>query len=209
MDRLEEALSWLEKARDQNPKARGFLGFLAATYAQLGRVEEAGAEMSKFTKGWPASFKNLHFIMQPYTFKDLIVADRLAEGFFKAGISGRPSDYYRIQEKHRLTGEVISSLVLGKNVFGINPSTGVKSTITCDREGNATFQLGTSSFQGRRSVEGDMLCDRIRILSKGIEVKQCCPVFLNPDGTRDEGNEYISCTDFGFMIWSPEKQMCR
>jgi hypothetical protein len=46
-------------------------------------------------------------------FKDMEVADRLADGLLKAGMKGQPSGYYKIYEENRMTGKELRELALG------------------------------------------------------------------------------------------------
>ena len=54
--------------------------------------------------------------MSFFLVKDRQVADRYADGLVKAGWPGQPSEYYKIYEENRLTGDEIRNLVSGQEI---------------------------------------------------------------------------------------------
>ena len=53
---------------------------------------------------------SLASIMSNYAFKDPAVANRFAEGIIKAGMPGRPSDYFPAYKENQLTEKEIKKL---------------------------------------------------------------------------------------------------
>jgi hypothetical protein len=131
-----------------------------------------------------------------YPFKDPVVGERFADGLLKAGSRGERSGYYKISGEDRLTGEEIKALVFGRKV---SSSEGIIDR-TKDRE--ATISRGFFDSEHAASwVEGDMLCNQWQTLGRGI--KNCAPVFRNPEGTPDGLDEYLWITDLKFITFSP------
>jgi TolB-like protein/class 3 adenylate cyclase/Flp pilus assembly protein TadD len=115
---LQKAATMTERAIDHNPTIAGRYESLSAIYALLGRIQDAQVAHDESLKAWdfgrfPA---NLTTIMSSFLVKDRQVADRYADGLIKAGWLGTPSEYYKIYEENRLTGEEIRNLVLGQEI---------------------------------------------------------------------------------------------
>ena len=101
-----------------NPKATAVAGILAAAYGHLGRRSEARAALETFHKGW-ANKPNLPDIKYFHPFKIHEFTDRVAASFLKAGVPGKPGDYYKTSGKLKLTGNEIGSLFFGRKATGI------------------------------------------------------------------------------------------
>ncbi|MHC4459142.1 MAG: hypothetical protein ACYS0I_19040 [Planctomycetota bacterium] len=171
--------------------------FLPIIYAQVGRVEEARAMLDDRTKGWPASMKNVRWLMSTMGFKDLQVAERFAEGLIKAGLPGEPSGFYKISKENRLTGKEIRKLFFGRKVGGSNMITGKKWRVERSKEGKATIRDGDDSDTGKSWIEEDMLCDQ---WDEGL--KDCWVVYRNPEGTPDNNDEYLGAPGYGIYPFS-------
>jgi tetratricopeptide (TPR) repeat protein len=85
MGKLEEALTFFKKAYRQNPEERWYAFPLAATYAHLGREQEARDTITESTKGTYRS-RALSSYMVYLPFKDREIANRIADGLLKAGM---------------------------------------------------------------------------------------------------------------------------
>jgi hypothetical protein len=133
---------------------------LAMLYAQVGRAQEARAMLDKGTKGWPATMKNVRFIMSLLSFGDLQTAERFAEGYVKAGLPGEPSGFYKISKENRLTEKEIRKLFFGRQVTGFALTTGKQWRIERSKDGKATISDGDRSDTGKSWIEEDMLCDQ-------------------------------------------------
>ncbi len=208
MGKLEEAVSSIERGLKHNPELVHFTVPLAAAYAHLGRDKEAQDAVETRKAGW--MLPNLRTIMYNWPFKDLKVSDHFVDGLIKAGWLGKPSEYYRVSEEDRLTGEEIRALVFGRKVAGLDglidrtkdgKASCRGSRVSASIAGAPMGVAPVASDSGRSWIEGDMLCDQWQTRFQGH--KLCYPVFRNPEGTREMFNEYLTITDFGIISWSP------
>jgi len=168
---------------------------LAMLYAQEGRDQEAQLMLDKGTKGWPDALKNVRFIMSLLSIGDLQSAERFAEGFVKAGLSGESSGFYKISKENRLSGKEIKKLFLGRNVTGFTLGTGKQWWIKRGKDGKATIRDGDDSDTGKSWVEEDMLCDQWENFYEGL--KDCWVVYRNPEGTPENYDKYLGAPGYG------------
>jgi adenylate cyclase len=84
MGRIEETIETLDRARDRSPEYIPVIAYLAASYAELGRVEEARAQAAQFNRLSPRTSIDAWRHRLPY--KDKKVLDRLISSCQKAGI---------------------------------------------------------------------------------------------------------------------------
>jgi len=138
--------------------------------------------------------------------KNSEVFDRSIEGLIKSGYKGNPSDYYKIIEENKLSGNEIKDLILNKKVSG------KVSVILKKKKGSSkVFGLGWAqsksdegefvyhhhygkTYKGKSWVDGDTLCYQFESLYDGI--KYCAEIYKNPEGNKDELSEYLFLTDF-------------
>ncbi|NIS70195.1 MAG: hypothetical protein GTO12_15015 [Proteobacteria bacterium] len=153
--------------------------------------------------------------MQFFPFKELEVADRLADGLLKAGLPGQPSGYCKVSQEDKLTGEEIRPLVFGRTLTGLSPLKGMEWRFHRTKDGEITYQetppyLETWPFSsmppgksasGKSWIEGDMLCDQWKYIFRGLKYHMA--VYRNPEGTPEMKNQYLFVTDFGIFPWSP------
>ena len=200
-ERWEEAIPFMERFIKYNPEVDrlGSL-FLTVLYAQVGRDQEARAMLDKATKGWPATMKNVQFIMTNFNFKDLQVMERFAEGYVKAGLPGKPSGFYKRSAENRLTGEEIRELFFGRKVTGFTLATGKQWWIERSQEGKATIRDGDNADTGKSWIEEDMLCDQWDNLYENL--KDCWVVYRNPEGTPEKNDEYLGAPGYGIYPFS-------
>jgi tetratricopeptide (TPR) repeat protein len=198
--RWEEAIPLIERFVKYNPKAGfGYL-MLAMLYAQVGRVQEARSMLEKGTKGWPATMKNVRFIMSLLSFANLETAERFAEGFVKAGLPGEPSGFYKIPKENRLTEKEIRKLFFGRQVTGFTLATGKHWRIERSKDGKAKIRDGDQSDTGRSWIENDMLCDQWGSFHESLE--DCWVVYRNPEGTPERNDEYLGAPGYGIYPFS-------
>ena len=137
--------------------------------------------------------------------------DRHIKGLIKAGYKGNPSNYYKIIEENRLSGNEIKELILNKKVSG-------KVSVILKKKGSGkVIGLGWShsisdegefvyhhyfgkTYKGKSWVDGDTLCYQFESLVDGI--KYCAEIYKNPKGNKDELSEYLSLTDFWIFPFS-------
>jgi adenylate cyclase len=82
--RYEEAIKTLKRILDRNPNFLPAHVFLAASYSELGRHEEARAEAAEVMKLSPQTSTEAWRQRIPY--KDQAVLERLFDGLRKAGV---------------------------------------------------------------------------------------------------------------------------
>jgi adenylate cyclase len=82
MGRLEEAVETLNRARDRSPEYIPVIAYLAASYAELGRMEEARTQAAQFNRLSPRISIDAWRNRLPY--KDKRVVDRLYSSWRKA-----------------------------------------------------------------------------------------------------------------------------
>jgi len=210
MGQLEESVNMFERALSYNPELRGLSAPLAAAYAHLGQDKEAWLALVKYRDEWSwwGYPPDLLRVMQFFPFKDPEVADRLADGLLKAGLSGRHHGYCNVSQAQRLTGVEIKSLLFGRTVTGVSPLTRQEWRIHRTKDGEMNYQ-GKWPFSpltpgengsGKSWIEGDMLYDQWENNFRGLKYQM--DVYRNPDGTREMKNEYFFVTDFGIFPWS-------
>lgn len=198
--RWEEAAPFMERYLKYNPKVPfGYLT-LAMLYAQVGREQEARSMLDKGTKGWPATMKNVRFVMTLLPFKDLQVMERFAEGYIKAGLPGEASEFYKISTENRLTGGEIGELFFGRKVTGFTLATGKQWWIERSQEGKATIRDGDDSDTGKSWIEEDMLCDQWDNLYESLN--DCWVLYRNPEGTPEKNDEYLGAPGYGIYPFS-------
>jgi len=193
MGDLQKAAMMTERAIDHNPTIAGRYESLSAIYALLGRNEDAQAAHSKSLKAWnfgrfPA---DLTTIMSSFLVKDRQVADRYADGLIKAGWLGKPSEYYKIYEENRLTGDEIRNLVEGQEI----------TIHEYDRiywiyhNKNGRLKDISRVREGKWWIEGDMLCHQVESGTiRGLN--DCGEIYRNPDSVPGSGKQYLNVKDY-------------
>jgi len=197
MGQLEDSVAFIERSLTHMPEITYSFALLSAAYAHLGRAQEAGAALGKFTKRYGRT--NLLKAMTGWRFNDPEVAGRLANGLLMAGLPGEPSKYYKISNEHQLTGEEIKNLLLGRTESGFDPWTEKRCLIDWPNEEKITMRGAYGYDSGRSWIEGDMVCRRWQ---QDMGMKFCGTVFRNPEGTHQELDEYIMVYDQGIWVFS-------
>ena len=184
----EKAIEYLEKAQEGGVE---YFPFLAASYAELDRLDKATAIVSKIQDALPAV--SLAGIQSTYTYyrrpEDL---EHHLESLRKAGVPEWPFGFEG-QEKDRLDGSSITALTYGRTWVGRDVENGGSVIQEFDKNGNVVVKSTDSLLSGTATVEGDMLCLDFPARSPGG--KQCSHLFRNPKGTSDNQNEYVMATD--------------
>ena len=178
------------------PKNPGPLRFLAIAYAELGREQEA----KEIIKPVIESGGSLRKLMNLFPKKDPELRERIANALLEAGLPGEPGGYFKILHDKRLSDKEIKELVFGHIVEGIDSKTGKEWQINRTTDRKATYQSGESSDPGKSWIENNMLCNQWEKLYGGI--KDCMPVFKNPDPRPGKKEEYLATTVYGFSLFS-------
>jgi TolB-like protein len=202
MGQFEEAAKLSNEALKLNPDFHPAAGVLAASYAHLGRIEEARAAMEIYYKGWGRTKPSLEMAMYWFPSKNPEHAASLAEGFLKAGMSGKPGGYYKVSDELKLKGEEITSLFFGTEIAGF-VGKNREWRIGRMEQGEAKFWYRSKLIgSGKSCLEGDALCNQWDKAIGGL--KYCMDVFRNPQGTPEEKNEYVILADYGIFGCSIE-----
>jgi hypothetical protein len=131
--------------------------------------------------------------------KNSEVFDRGIEGLIKAGYKGNPSNYYKINEENKLSGNEIKELILNKKVRG--KALGFEWSSSRSDEGEFEYtHYDGRTHKGKSWVDGDTLCYQFESLYDGI--KYCAEIYNNPAGNKNELSEYLSLTDFWIYPFS-------
>ena len=215
MGQLEEALTAFERAHQHNPQLRWVITRLAVVYANLGRIEEARNTLEpliKYYAGKGVEVVNLRIQMYLRPFKDKEVEKRFADGLIKAGLPGEPGGYYKIYQENKLSGAEIKDLVFAQTVTGFDIVSGKQWWIERTEDGKATYRgpkgyvkgevsdVEETSDLGKSWVESNRLCNQWTSLYSGL--KDCFPIYVNPEGTPEKKEEYIGVSVYGFVPFS-------
>jgi len=193
MGDLQKAATVIERALKLNPTIFGRYESLAAIYALLGRDQDARAAYKKGLEAWglqsiPAELTTL---MSLFPVRDRQVADRYADGLVKAGFMGQPSQYYKIQEKNRLTGEEIRNLVSGQEIT-VNE---IKQTFWFDHSDNGRLLNISWAKEGKWWIENDTLCYQMESgRLKGLN--DCGEIYRNTDALPGSKKQYFHVKDY-------------
>ena len=196
MEEFEKAITLFQTSlKFDQEMFTGSARFLAATYAFLGRDDDASEIIPTIRIKFPTAMP-VFLLMRHTPFINLRIADRLAEGYAKAGVPKiQSSFYYKISDENRLTGEEISKLVFGRKTIGM------KGILERTNDGKAFYRgLIGGSDNGKSWVDDDLLCNQWEELYEGHKI--CYPVFRNPNGKPEKKDDYIYTTDFAFDTFS-------
>ncbi len=189
LERFEQAAESLETARERVPAHRGTLTFLVATYGLLGRTEEARTTLDQLKRlasnafmDWRLSTTVLEANALP--FKDTADLERLQTGLRKGGMP-EFKDEWGLAREHKLSGAEIRKLAFGHTLKGRHPISGLEFTVKRTADGQFT-STGLWSDTGVSRIVDDRLCNEWSKYRPS-----CAVVYRNPDGTRDEHNQYL------------------
>ena len=198
--RWRDATSFMEQFVKYNPTAGFGYRFLSMIYGNTGRQSEAKTMFDRGFKDWPPTMKNVRFYMSQLPFKDLQVAERIAEGYIKAGLGGKLTDIYEISAENRLTSEDIRELFFGRNMTGFTLATGKQWWVERSKDGKAKIRSGKQSDTGKSWIEEDMLCDQWDNLYESL--KDCWVIYRNAKGTQENSDEYLGAPGYGVYPFS-------
>jgi hypothetical protein len=136
--------------------------------------------------------------MSSFFIEDRKVADRYADGLAKAGWPGQPTQYYKIYEENRLTGEEIRSLVSGQEItideFG--------RTYWIDHSEKGRIKDLSRLREGSWWIEDDILCYKLesnpaeKDLPRLKGLDNCGEIYRNPDSVPGSGKQYLYVKDY-------------
>ena len=193
MGEHQKAATMTERAINHNPTILSRYELLSAIYGLLGRNQDAQAAYNKSLKTWHVGFTpaDLNYIMSFFLVKDRQVADRYAEGLVKAGWPGQPSEYYKIYEKNRLTGDEIRNLVSGQEITVYQ----FTREFWINHHENGRLVNLSRAMEGKWWVEADMLCYQMESGKlKGLD--DCGEIYRNPDASPGSEKQYLHVKDY-------------
>ena len=199
---LQKAATMTERAIDHNPTIAGRYESLSAIYALLGRIQDAQVAHDESLKAWdfgrfPA---DLTTIMSSFLVKDRQVADRYADGLIKAGWLGKPSEYHKIYEENRLTGDEIRNLVVGQEIT-IHEYDRIQ---WIDHHKNGRVKDISRLREGDWWIEDDMLCYQMESGTvKGLN--DCGEIYRNPDSLPGSEKQYLCVKDYSITALTTEE----
>jgi adenylate cyclase len=191
----EKAIEPLEKARESSYFAREYL---AGSYAQLGRMDDAKIEIDSLLKVYPNMCLSFYWVYYAHHRRE---ADRahLLDALRKADLPEWPFGYEGRAED-RLDGSALKTLALGRTWVG-QTSAGLQFMQEIGADGKVAFRSTQSLITGNASVQDDMLCLKSAYLLMGR--KRCGYVYRNPGGTLENNNAYVYVSPTVLMFFSP------
>jgi tetratricopeptide (TPR) repeat protein len=203
-ERLEEALSAIESARNHNARQYRYAALHAAILAELGRLTEAKAAFEEYRSGL-LNFERVNWTMFYWPFEEASDSERLAKSLIKAGLVDSPNHYYAVSRTTRLRTAEIKMLLARKTMIGADygPS-GSWEEFQVTRNQNAQIvgqDILTYFRDGETKIENDVLCDPWYELGE-----YCVAIYANPHGSPTQKNEYIFFTlegIFAFSVFDP------
>jgi tetratricopeptide (TPR) repeat protein len=193
MGDLQKAATMIERAIKYNPTTFGRYESLSAIYALLGRNQDAQAAYKKALKAWAPNRIPAYLItlMSHFPVRDRQVADRYADGLVKAGFPGQPSEYYKIYEENRLTGEEIRNLVSGQEITVYENN----QEFWIDHNENGRLVNISWAREGRWWIEADMLCYQMES-GKLKGLNDCGEIYRNTDAMPGSKEQYFHVKDY-------------
>ena len=189
------AIESLERTRDDAPAAGGFRILLAAAYARAGRLNDAKAAIAEGLR-LVARTESFARVRSLASFRNIFAHLRNAEDFTlivdalrEAGLPEWPFAF-TADEKDRLKGDEITSLVIGKTLKGQLEPDGQPAIMQIGQDGTAGFRTMTRMLTESVYVDRDLLCEQSENLF-GRPV--CGPVYRRTDAA-ERGYSYVNAT---------------
>ena len=195
LERFEEAATAIERVIALNPEDVNAYSFLAATYGQLDRRDEARAATEQWnvlrkSRGQPTG--SLH-IADFWTFISTDT-ERFRDGLRLAGVPEVP-DEFATRQQDLLKGPELSALV--KNWwYGNDPRYGEDYWVSYNGD-ELKICCAWGAGEGRWYIEGDNICTVFT--AYGV---LCHDVYRNPEGTRANNDEYTFVLPLGSFPFS-------
>jgi TolB-like protein/class 3 adenylate cyclase len=195
---FEIALEAFEQAR---PTMSSFdlSELLAMTYAQLGRFDEARAEVDELLKRFPGY--SVSFIRTIYSYhKSKADLNLRLDSLRTAGLPDWPFGY-ETRSEDRLKHEEIKALALGRTWVG-QDNFGSPFIQQINEDGKTAYRNPRYLLSGEAWVERDTIC--YHFPGSNVGRKSCHPIYRNPKGSPDARNEYIEVGRISINFFSPK-----
>lgn len=193
---LEESMRLVERAKRLNPYLSGTIALTESIiYGIQGRDEESRIAYGLFVKSRHTPVRNLNDIFLYFPFTDPKKLDRIAEALIKAGVPGKPTDYYRIFKENRIDGQAVKELLFGQKITGIAMSTGKQYWWEWDKNGKFKLDLQVFKDTGKSWVEREICFIQFDKFFGGVPYGTV--IYRNPDGSTESQDQYLMVSDTG------------
>jgi TolB-like protein/lipoprotein NlpI len=164
---------------------------LVPSYAYLGRLDEARAELEKILE--VESQIDIKELEKPSVFLYKLEEDteHRIEGYVKAGLPRILDDYEKVMEDllvNMLSGEEVKVLSVGRTWSGFNPNGSGRWLIIFAKDGKLHTEGIWGSENGSYWIEEYRICFNWQVPIQGQD--GCGFVYRIPKGTAEEMNEY-------------------
>jgi TolB-like protein/tetratricopeptide (TPR) repeat protein len=190
---IAKAIETLERTRDDAPAVGAFRITLAAAYARAGRLQDAKAAIAdglRLTSGSESPARRRSLAAWRVAYAHLRNADDLAliiDALHQAGLPEWPFGFTG-DERDRLNGAEIASLVLGHTLQGQLEPDGQPAILQIGRDGKAGFRTMTRMLTLRVYVDQDILCEQSE---NSLGRPECGPVYRRRDAVG-KGYSYVN-----------------
>jgi tetratricopeptide (TPR) repeat protein len=160
-----KAVETLERVRDDAPAVGAFRITLAAAYVRAGRLGDAQAAVTDGLRltgelEFPAQFRSLSSWRISYAqFRISRDLDVILDALRQAGLPEWPFGF-TADERDRLKGADISSLILGHTLQGQLEPGRQPAILQVGKDGDAGFRSLTRMFSETVYVDRDLLCEQ-------------------------------------------------
>ncbi len=201
-----KAVDWALRYRGENSKPGTETISLAASYAGLGEMDKAKAEMANTKKRW--SWMSLAWMrVSRLHYRDEAMLDRFLGLLEKAGMPKFP-DGFEGDPAQRLRKIELEKLFFSEPVIWRSTNyLKFKNTMQIDGKGNFSTTTQTRAGKaipiiGTHSIRDDMFCFHSESVQMGRE--HCYEIYRNPDGSVDKRNQYFRIGIFRQKYFSIE-----
>jgi TolB-like protein/class 3 adenylate cyclase len=188
-----KAIEALERTCKDAPAVGGFRVTLAAAYARAGRLHDAQAAIAdglRLTEGleFPFQLRSLSGWRISYAhFRSTQDLAPIIDALRAAGLPEWPFGFTS-DEKDRLKGDEIESLVIGHTLKGQLEPDGLPAIMQIGQDGTAGFRTRTRMLTGRVYVDRDVLCEQSENM---FGRPDCGPVYRRSDAAGN-GYSYVN-----------------
>ena len=188
------AITTLEQARADAPGVDDIHILLAAAYTAAGQMGEARAAAAEILRLFPPS--NVENYRMSFSYlRDSRDRESLLGALGKAGIPQWPFDFQG-NEKDKLSGEDVSSLILGHTLRG-KVYTGSPAIMQIGRDGKMIYRSATLLYTGTAFVDHDRLCQQSESAALG---RPDCGFVYRRSTTGDElAYVYVNATSIFYF----------
>jgi adenylate cyclase len=195
------AIATLERTRDDAPAVSEFWIVLAAAYARANRLPDARAALAGGLRllAGSESFNERSLAAWRIGYAHFRDAEDLAliiDALRQAGMTEWPFGF-TADEKDRVNGAALASLVLGHTLQGRLEPGGQPAILQIGQDGNAGFRSMTRMYTAKFYVDRDLLCEQSENM---FGRPDCGPVYKRNGETGEDYTYVNSGTVFHFAI---------